>query len=520
MNRTVLVIGIIFLLIGFSSVSSIGYNTKESNTTTIFNKTDSTFVLLDEDFSGTFPPEGWETYTSGETGSFDKYNLSCCDSELPCIRWKHSGQGGQFFNFYITSKAIDASNYEQCIIKFYYGAFNSTDYAKLKYRRNETSPWIEITSLGDDCYYYENNITYGPEGCGEALQIRWHVQAYIYYLDYICIDDVKIIGNNAPYPPSNPTPCNGTINMSICPLNLSWTDEGDPDGDKVTYDVYFGNDSENMHQKTWNQSEKWFFIKSLNFNKTYYWYIVAWDEHGAYTVGPLWNFRTEKNLPPNPAKDPYPPDGATIPLGEGVILCWNGSDPNLCDSLLFDLYFDDVNPPLVMRMSETYVKCWEIPFELSKYKTYYWKVDTYDKSGEFTEGPVWSFIVGDNHPPSRPIIDGPTHGKVGLEYTYTFVSADPENHSIKYLVNWGDGTEDSTDLLPNSTIVTLSHSWDTKGTYIIKAKAIDEHNAVSGWGNLTVTIPRDKAVTNNILLRLLEKFPLLQRLWNVWRFNS
>jgi len=105
-----------------------------------------------------------------------------------------------------------------------------------------------------------------------------------------------------------------------------------------------------------------------------------------------------------------------------------------------------------------------------------------------------------NHPPSKPLIDGPTQGKVGVEYTYTFNATDEDGNWLKYYVDWGDGTEDETDIFPNATIVSLSHSWDTIGIYMIRAKAIDDFGSESDWENLTVTIPRDKAVTGNKLL--------------------
>jgi hypothetical protein len=41
-----------------------------------------------------------------------------------------------------------------------------------------------------------------------------------------------------PYTPSNPTPGNGSIDISVV-ADLSWTGGG-PDNDTVTYDVYFG----------------------------------------------------------------------------------------------------------------------------------------------------------------------------------------------------------------------------------------------------------------------------------------
>ena len=203
LNKT-LVIGILILFIGMSVVSSLGYTTIKTNFSFINSKMDSPIVLLDENFSGTFPPEGWET------GFFNQSNSSCCDSEPPCAHGE-TGQGQYYDNFMI-SKAIDASNCEKCIIKFYFGAqeyFPQYFNVYLKYRRNETSPWIDITPwknpIGYVCEYYETEITYDPEGCGEALQIKWeYIGYYYYYFHYLCIDDIKILGIPINYPPEAP----------------------------------------------------------------------------------------------------------------------------------------------------------------------------------------------------------------------------------------------------------------------------------------------------------------------------
>ena len=206
---------------------------------------DSPTVLLDENFSGTFPPEGWET------GFFNQSNLSCCDSEPPCARGEYPGQGQYYDNFMI-SKAIDASNYEKCIIKFYFGAqgyFPQYFNVYLKYRKNETSPWIDITPwtnpMDEVCEYYETEITYDPEGCGEALQIKWEYLGYYYYfLDDFCIDDVKILGipiNNPPEAPLIDGPPSGKVDVEY-EYTFNATD---PEGDPVMYFIDWGdNDTE------------------------------------------------------------------------------------------------------------------------------------------------------------------------------------------------------------------------------------------------------------------------------------
>jgi hypothetical protein len=49
---------------------------------------------------------------------------------------------------------------------------------------------------------------------------------------------IVLNSNNPQYEPSNPIPPNGAENWIL--ILLCWTG-GDPDGDSVTYDIFFGN---------------------------------------------------------------------------------------------------------------------------------------------------------------------------------------------------------------------------------------------------------------------------------------
>jgi len=105
------------------------------------------------------------------------------------------------------------------------------------------------------------------------------------------------MSNNPPYEPSNPNPKNGSSDV---PLNaiLSWTG-GDPDQeDIVTYDVYF-DISYPPIQRGWNQSETfWIPHPKLYAQQCFLWKIVAWDNHGESTKGPIWWFTTRVWVPP------------------------------------------------------------------------------------------------------------------------------------------------------------------------------------------------------------------------------
>ncbi|MGF3585330.1 MAG: PKD domain-containing protein, partial [Thermoplasmatota archaeon] len=89
-----------------------------------------------------------------------------------------------------------------------------------------------------------------------------------------------------------------------------------------------------------------------------------------------------------------------------------------------------------------------------------------------------------NSPPTKPVINGPTNGIVGVTYEFSFVSTDPENEDIYYFVDWGDGSNTGWfGPFESGVPVTKSHSWLSTGNYYIKAKAKDEKGAESGWSN-------------------------------------
>jgi hypothetical protein len=116
-------------------------------------------------------------------------------------------------------------------------------------------------------------------------------------------------------------------------------------------------------------------------------------------------------------------------------------------------------------------------------------------------------------PPGTPVINGPTNGTPGTEYTYKISSVHPEDDDVWYFIDWGDDeTTDWNGPHPSGDDVNFTHSFAKKGTFTIKAKAKDTFGEESGWGNLTVTMPRDKATNEILLLRLLKRFPLLEKI--------
>ena len=138
------------------------------------------------------------------------------------------------------------------------------------------------------------------------------------------------------------------------------------------------------------------------------------------------------------------------------------------------------------------------------------------------ENTTHDFILMDNQPPSAPEIDGPTVKPVprplpkpGEPWNYTFKSTDPDGDNVSYCIDWGDGDTEWTGQYPSGEEITVEHTWDEEGTFIIKAKAKDIYGAESDWGYLEVTMPKNKPFNINLpfprfLEQSLHLFPILR----------
>lgn len=113
----------------------------------------------------------------------------------------------------------------------------------------------------------------------------------------------------------------------------------------------------------------------------------------------------------------------------------------------------------------------------------------------------FQLIQRENNPPSAPCIDGPTEGKYGVEYCFTFHSTHPDSKEVKYIIYWGDGTTNETDFYQSCTPVEVCHTWEIIGYFAIHAKAVDKQGFVSDFGYLEIEIPKT---------RLIEQFPILE----------
>ena len=118
-------------------------------------------------------------------------------------------------------------------------------------------------------------------------------------------------------------------------------------------------------------------------------------------------------------------------------------------------------------------------------------------------GPVES-----NSPPGIPTITGTINGTVREEYWYTFTSVDPDNNPVTCTIDWGDGSDMQEKDFASGEAGWASHIYTARGSYTIKAKAMDTLGAESDWGSLTVTMPCSyNRPVFQFWERLLERFP-------------
>ncbi|MDD4641516.1 MAG: T9SS type A sorting domain-containing protein, partial [Bacteroidales bacterium] len=187
--------------------------------------------------------------------------------------------------------------------------------------------------------------------------------------------------NNPPTPPTNPSPSNGAVDVSLNPT-ISWSCS-DPDGDAISYEFQYKKGSLGSWQKvtTTNKSYK---LSGLEFDQTYYWKVTATDVYGESTkshsdLSNGWSFTTEINNPPTPPTNPSPSNGA-VDVSINPTLSWSCSDPD-GDAVRYELMY-------AVELTSGSLSSWkkiqtnDKTYNLSGlelgYK-YYWKVFAYDE---------------------------------------------------------------------------------------------------------------------------------------------
>ena len=169
-------------------------------------------------------------------------------------------------------------------------------YVNITYPNNGMQSFEMKNIEGTNVYYY--NATYSVAG-----EYKYYIWAKDISGNINASIEKTFTTNHPPNKPYSPHPSNGATNVAIT-TTLSWQCN-DPDGDALIYDVYFGTSS-NPPKVTGNITTNSYSPGMLQYSTTYYWKVVAWDEHGAKNESEIWHFITEEYTPPPPPPN-HPP---------------------------------------------------------------------------------------------------------------------------------------------------------------------------------------------------------------------
>jgi len=155
-----------------------------------------------------------------------------------------------------------------------------------------------MIGLNDYEYFFisSNIIKYNKFGvwkkrCGGTNMRRILIPAF-FILVLLIWSCAPTVTNLPPITPSDPSPADNASDVPI-DVTLSWACT-DPNGDMLTYDIYFGTTNPPPLVKS-DHANTSYNPGTLNYETTYYWKIVAKDGKEGVTEGPVWSFTTQES---------------------------------------------------------------------------------------------------------------------------------------------------------------------------------------------------------------------------------
>ncbi|MEM0467118.1 MAG: C25 family cysteine peptidase [Candidatus Thermoplasmatota archaeon] len=191
-------------------------------------------------------------------------------------------------------------------------------------------------------------------------------------------------------------------------------------------------------------------------------------------------------IPPNKPQTPTGPNTGSTHIEYSYST--KTTDPNSDDQLWYNFSFGDNTfsgwiGPFAQNAHASVSHQW---IAAGTYDIKVSAKDTHDVLSVESD-PLTVIITGnENLPPPTPSVPiGPTNGEVKIAYTFTTAAVtDPDGDQVLYNFSFADGTFSGWISNNYST-----HSWNNAGTYEVKVKAKDTHQAQSDWSPaLTITI--------------------------------
>jgi hypothetical protein len=293
--------------------------------------------------------------------------------------------------------------------------------------------------------------------------------------------------NNAPGVPTINTtagaPGNGATDVPLSAV-LSWNCT-DADGDPLTFTVYFGTTA-NPPEVSSSQSTESYTPASLAYSTTYYWKIVAKDDHSETSTSPIWSFTVMDQPAAETVSGPAVPSGAATGVeNEDLAYTASGSVSSYGDGV--EYRFDWGDGSMSDWGTASVQNSWTTA------GTYYVKAQarcvTHKSivSGWSDSLEVSITVLGAETISTPDVPNGFTTGEEGESLNFATTGAvSSDGHAVAYRWDWGDGT-----ISIWTSVATRSYTWNTAGTYEVKvqARCVTHPSIMSNWsGALTVTI--------------------------------
>lgn len=173
-------------------------------------------------------------------------------------------------------------------------------------------------------------------------------------------------------------------------LQASWNPNMEPD--LKGYKIYYGTAPGNYVASIDVGNVIRYELIGLQNGTTYYITLTAYDASLNES-----NFSPEVsvtlNRPPHSPGQPSPLGGA---MGVALLptLTWTGGDPDPEDTVAYDVYLGQSNPPSLVRQNRAGTAF--SPGTLRPATTYLWQIVGRDNHGMETYGPIWSFTTLDS----------------------------------------------------------------------------------------------------------------------------
>jgi uncharacterized protein (TIGR02145 family) len=244
-----------------------GHQLRTSNTTSIISNIDvpghTDFILADND------PYDWRNPQNDNLWQEVMYINNACPEgwQVPTItQWQDASSGW--------ASRLDAFNSP---LKLPSGGWRNESAGNISNADSWGNYWTStINSAGARGVYFDSfNFSFNTYARASGRSVR-------------CIKTF-FTPNNPPNAPSNPNPVDEATAVETDVI-LSWFCS-DPDGDDLTYNIYFGTDP-NPTLIQLQYPETYFDPGQLVENTTYHWKIVAYDIYGDSTEGAVWSFTT------------------------------------------------------------------------------------------------------------------------------------------------------------------------------------------------------------------------------------